>query len=497
MPRGELIKGVGEGLRHLHSCEIVHGDLKAENVLVDEDGVPRICDFGMATIVERELPNPITSSLKRGSYRWMAPERISPRDFSVSSEAARTFASDIYSLGMTIYEIMSGGYPFPKDSDLKVMALIMGGERPTHPGLEAERRGLGEQLWRFVELCWAAKKESRPTIDELFPALEGNYPAIMLKPVVRVTDTFGCREDAPVEFRKLLETSDLDLLQAVVQGNEAIGLGVVSEVWLGVLGRDGRLVAIKELRVRTHTFALYKELLARLSTATQLRHPNILPVLGICPNWRLARFAVLSEYMQGGDLASYHEHCPEDKHLQLLSQVAEGLNFLHSQIQTLVHGELTPSDILITNEGKAMLRSFSVQSCVDPFLDENSGVGRFLDVRWLAPERINFQNFGMHADTRLTQSDVYTFGLIVYHVLFHRIPFEGTTNTLSLIHLSQQQKRPDFAPEANANAVGRGMSPEIQSFVVQCWMEDYRKRPKIGDFLLLLRTSLSVPIAAA
>src|SRR5437763_9380479 len=99
--------GVGTGLRFVkqicralalvHGQGAVHRDLKADNILVDRRGVVRVVDFGLAAYADRRLgfvPG------AEGTFTYMAPETV---------QGQSTPASDIYSLGLLMYELFTGG----------------------------------------------------------------------------------------------------------------------------------------------------------------------------------------------------------------------------------------------------------------------------------------------------------------------------------------------------------------------------------------------------
>ena len=91
------------GLAYLHSQQVIHGDIKGTNVLIDDSGKAVLCDFGLArfkpdvnncTIYTKESE---AVGMQIGSQNWMAPELFEGSSLSIQS--------DIYSLGMTIYEV--------------------------------------------------------------------------------------------------------------------------------------------------------------------------------------------------------------------------------------------------------------------------------------------------------------------------------------------------------------------------------------------------------
>lgn len=103
--RYEIIKGICEGLLHLHDKRILHLDLKPGNILLDEHMVPKITDFGLSVCL-REDQNWASTLNLYGSLGYLPPEFF---------RGQRGFASDIYSLGVVIVEIVTGQKGYPED----------------------------------------------------------------------------------------------------------------------------------------------------------------------------------------------------------------------------------------------------------------------------------------------------------------------------------------------------------------------------------------------
>ncbi|KAF8664752.1 hypothetical protein HU200_054474 [Digitaria exilis] len=96
--RYQMIRGICEGLHHLHQKKIVHSDLKPANILLDRDMVPKIADFGLARCFNEGQTSANTKNLF-GSEGYMAPE---------FRKGWITFESDIFSLGVIIQQILTG-----------------------------------------------------------------------------------------------------------------------------------------------------------------------------------------------------------------------------------------------------------------------------------------------------------------------------------------------------------------------------------------------------
>ena len=100
----------------------------------------------------------------------MSPELLNPELFGFKGSRP-TKESDCYALGMVVLEVLSGRSPLAQDKDFIVMRKITDGERPGRPG-GAEGVWFTDDLWRMVELCWAARPETRPSAEAVLDCLE-------------------------------------------------------------------------------------------------------------------------------------------------------------------------------------------------------------------------------------------------------------------------------------------------------------------------------------
>lgn len=101
------------GLSYLHSKGIIHRDIKGANILTTKEGVIKLADFGVATKLSEDKKN---NSLAGTPY-WMAPEII--------EQTQVTSACDIWSLGCTVIELLTGKPPYYEFNQMSVMIKIV------------------------------------------------------------------------------------------------------------------------------------------------------------------------------------------------------------------------------------------------------------------------------------------------------------------------------------------------------------------------------------
>jgi hypothetical protein len=111
-----LVADVADALHHAHVRGLVHRDVKPQNVLLDQDGRPRLADFGLAVSEEEQLSE---SAGTVGTYAYMSPEQIRGESHLVDSR------SDIYSLGVVLYQALTGRLPYVATTREQYRELVL------------------------------------------------------------------------------------------------------------------------------------------------------------------------------------------------------------------------------------------------------------------------------------------------------------------------------------------------------------------------------------
>ncbi|KAF8109536.1 hypothetical protein N665_0094s0008 [Sinapis alba] len=125
------------GMNYLHQNNIIHRDLKAANLLMDENEVVKVADFGVARVKAQTG----VMTAETGTYRWMAPEVIEHKPYD--------HKADVFSYGIVLWELLTGKLPYEYMTPLQAaVGVVQKGLRPkipkkTHPKM----RELMERLW--------------------------------------------------------------------------------------------------------------------------------------------------------------------------------------------------------------------------------------------------------------------------------------------------------------------------------------------------------------
>ncbi|KAL4347186.1 hypothetical protein GQ457_17G002160 [Hibiscus cannabinus] len=146
---------VSKGMNYLHQNNIIHRDLKAPNLLMDENEVVKVADFGVARVKAQSG----VMTAETGTYRWMAPEVIEHKPYD--------HKADVFSFGIVLWELLTGKLPYECLTPLQAaVGVVQKGLRPIIP------KTTNPKLADLLERCWQLDPTLRPDFSEIIEILQ-------------------------------------------------------------------------------------------------------------------------------------------------------------------------------------------------------------------------------------------------------------------------------------------------------------------------------------
>ena len=180
--RLELFVHVCHGVQYAHRNLIVHRDLKPSNILVTDDEQVKLLDFGIAKLLGAPEA---ARALTQGGARLMTPQYASPEQ--VRGESIST-ASDIYTLGVVLYELLTGQYPYRCAAHRDDLERAVLNEQPIRPSTAVRRTPVSRAADRAVASSPSASDARNCTVEKLHRTLRGDLDTIVLRAMSKEID---------------------------------------------------------------------------------------------------------------------------------------------------------------------------------------------------------------------------------------------------------------------------------------------------------------------
>lgn len=350
----DIIIQVLKALSYAHQNNVIHRDIKPDNILIDNNGNVKILDFGIAQFYDdhHHAIEKTVSGTVMGTYNYMSPEQRESAD-NVTEQ------SDLFSVGVLMYELFTGKLPtgrFPDPDELN---------SEVNPGLNA-----------LIIKCLNQSPSARPrSAEELKNGLLAISQGAHLNTEKRIRAEQGITK---IRSNFLL----LDILREDKYGS----------VYLYQQKSRGNLLIIKKKFVTSSGYEA-SNLLA------SLEHPHIVNTLGTSRSDRY--FFLVQEYLSGGSLLDKLAFQLNWKDtLKIASQICQALIFAHNN--HIVHGHLRPTNILFTPEGDVKVTDFDLQ-------DDLSDIE-------------NAHYYRLAGEERSQAGDLYAVGIVLYQLFTGSLP---------------------------------------------------------------------------
>ena len=414
-----ILLQLSRALACAHAQGVLHRDIKPHNVMLAEVSGRaehvKLCDFGLSRL--RSGDDRITSTGNFvGTPAYMAPEQIRGGD--------QDERCDIYALGVTAYEMLTGSLPYKASEPVALVAEIIGDKRvPLRERLTGEAP---DALIALVDRCLASDPKDRPAsaLD-----IERELLAISQQRGPAIADLKG---HVVGSYRVL----------------DALGSGATGAVWLAEHPVIGTKVAIKVLR---------PEIVAEPDAVA--RFINEARAASMIPSGNIARYLdfgwlpsgqpyAILEYLSGEtlhDRIARLERLSTDSALSIARQIAGAL--VHAHAAGIVHRDIKPANIFLANaDGGAMVKvlDFGIAKLSGAASSDapKTAVGFFMGtVLYCPPEQLLGDAIGPAAD-------VYALGATLYEMIAGRAPFIGEATEIATAKTTREapslaQWRPD------------------------------------------------------
>ncbi|TVL98171.1 MAG: hypothetical protein CV087_21660 [Candidatus Brocadia sp. WS118] len=408
----EIIKisvQITNALGYAHSQEVIHRDIKPDNILINMKGQVKIVDFGLVKL--SNISRPQTKDIIMGTLHYMSPEQAGGSDDI-------DYLTDIFSFGIVLYKMITGEKPFKGETiDAVIKAILNDSPEPLSKFNKEATPGL--QI--IIDKILAKKRDERyQDAAEIEMALNKEMELL----------TSLDKDDATEEISKYSEESTIRISNLEDQPPRYKIQSVIKKTGMSevVLAYDTKLERKVILKFLADPLKADQEYLDRMKREARiiakLNNPNIVQVYDFYDSYSFkpykGRFCIVMEYIEGLSLRDRvkAEHLPALKLAEIIDickQVCDALGAAH--LKGIFHRDIKPENIMIENTGLVKLLDFGIAKSAHT--TRTSSKDQIIGtIHYLSPEQAD----GKDLDSR---TDIFSLGIVMYELLTGDLPFKG------------------------------------------------------------------------
>ncbi|KAF9070944.1 kinase-like domain-containing protein [Rhodocollybia butyracea] len=268
------------------------------------------------------------------------------------------------------------------------------------------------------------------------------------------------------------------------EGTNPVAGGGFADIWRGTVKE--KPVCLKVLRLILEQDEKAREKIRNqfyheALVWRQLRHPNILPLLGVNSDLFSPSFGLISPWMENKDIITYLKEHQNHDISPVLSDISAGLHYLHSRNPPIVHGDIRGGNILVTNDLRCCLADFGlavINTESQAWTVATSTSATKGTIRWMAPEYI----FSRGPKAPHTSRDIYAFGCTIFEIITRKVPFYDCTTDPAVLFSLINRERPSRPRDV--------WCPDmVWSLADRCWEQDSSNRPSAQEIHTILHPS--------
>ncbi|MCF6176932.1 MAG: serine/threonine protein kinase [Victivallaceae bacterium] len=421
-----IVRDIAQALKYAwDKFKIIHRDIKPSNIMLDKDNVAMLMDLGISKSLIEDISMTITGVMV-GTPAYVSPEQA-------KAEIDIDFRADLYSLGVTLYRMLTGVLPFEAVTAMATVSKHLTDKLPDCRELNPKITVGCKQL---IEKMMEKKKEDRylswsEFIDAIDKILSKNRTEIdfccsKCTAALRVDAEFiNSKVDCAVCGTELIVPAfgivpGMEIGGCIIE--KRLGAGGMGEVWLAEQSGMQRKVALKILSHElTDNLEFVKRFTQEARMAGKLIHPNIVTAYHAGEDKGI-RYLVIS-YIDGVELSNLlkvENMMDEGKALQIVRDIAEALNYAWDKFNIL-HRDVKPGNIMIEQDSTAMLMDLGLSKIVSDDISltvTGTAVGT---PAYISPEQAKGEK---DIDFR---TDVYSLGATLFQMVTGELPFNART----------------------------------------------------------------------